>query len=408
MALTRRQFLSLTGGAGALMATGAWAGLLGEQVADGSGSATTTPPPRPPRTLVVVQLGGGNDGLNTVVPEDGRYRDARPSLGIPEAELLRPAGLTGASLHPALAPLVAPWTAGSLAIVQSLGYAHAGRSHFECSQHWWDGAHPGQPTTTGWIGRWLDSTAPAEGSHPLRAVALGAGSPALRAERTVATVVLDPRAFAIRAPRGVDAKALADAFVATAAPLSPDALLAASQRSVASAMAAVDTLKTPLAEVGAGDGKLTGLLGLAADLVTRRLGIDVITLGASGFDTHSAQADEHAELLADLAGGLARFSEKVAAAGMADQTLVMTTSEFGRRVAQNGSLGTDHGLGGCQLLLGPAVRGGLVGTLDLSRLHDGDLAATIDPRSLFAAGLDWLGGPTTDVLHDHEDLGLLR
>ena len=398
--LSRRQFLSLTGGAGALITAGGWTSLVREQI------ETAAALSRPTRTLVVVQLGGGNDGLNTVVPDDGRYRDVRPRLAIAEAEVIRPARMAGAGLHPALAPVVPRWDAGHLAVVQSLGYAHAGRSHFECSQHWWDGTDPMSPSSTGWLGRWLDATAGDGRDHPLRAIALGAGMPALRAERSIATVVLRPEAFAVRAPRRVDATALTDAFAATAAPVSPDAMIAASQRSVTSALAAVDLLAEPLAGAGARDG-LADQLALVGDLIVRRLGTEVITCGVGGFDTHATQAADHAALLGDLAAGLDRLWQAIVAGGVEDHVLVMTTSEFGRRVAENGSLGTDHGLGGCQLMLGTGVRGGMVGDVDLGHLHQGDLHPTIDPRSLYATALDWLGGPTDEVLDGYEDLGIL-
>jgi uncharacterized protein (DUF1501 family) len=134
----------------------------------------------------------------------------------------------------------------------------------------------------------------------------------------------------------------------------------------------------------------------------------VVTAG--GYDTHSAQLARHEELLTDLAAGMTAFFEAGDAAGWSDRVVLMTTSEFGRRVAENGSAGTDHGLGGAHMLLGPAVVGTqVVGHVDLGRLSDGDVAATVDPRSLYAAALDWLGGPTDEVLGSHYDrLGLIK
>ncbi|MDQ3106827.1 MAG: DUF1501 domain-containing protein, partial [Actinomycetota bacterium] len=170
---------------------------------------------------------------------------------------------------------------------------------------------------------------------------------------------------------------------------------------------AMDAADTEGTETDAGAGRLTAALELAADLIVRRLGVEVITTGVGGFDTHADQAATHAMLLGDLATGLASFWKTLTDAGLADDVLVMTTSEFGRRVAENGSAGTDHGVGGCQFFLGGGVRQGAVGTVDLANLVDGDLRPTIDPRSMYAEALEWLGGPTADVVGSYEDLGLV-
>ena len=122
-----------------------------------------------------------------------------------------------------------------------------------------------------------------------------------------------------------------------------------------------------------------------------------------GFDTHANQATEHQTLLADLATGVSSFFTTLATSGRADRVLLITTSEFGRRAQQNGSDGSDHGHGGVHFAAGPAVHGGLHGTIDLGALADGDLAASVDTRSLYAAGLDWLGGPSAELLDGHKD-----
>ncbi len=413
--LTRRRFLVL-GGAGTAVGLAGVAGWTTLGPDERKTSASDSSPTLRRRTLVVVELGGGNDGLGTVVPDDGRYRDARPTLAVPEADLVRLAGLSGAALHPALAPLVPLWNAGKLAVVRSVGFEHLGRSHFECSQHWWDGALPGESRPDGWLGRWLAATAPPGGADPWRAVALGAGAQALRSASAFSILVRDPSSFGLTTPARVDAAKVAAALGAAAAINDPgtSAVHAASKAAVSSALrsvehlgAALDAAETVGAETDGDSGRLTAGLGLAADLIVRRLGIEVITTGVGGFDTHADQAATHATLLGDLATGLASFWKTVTDAGLADDVLVMTTSEFGRRVAENGSGGTDHGLGGCQFLLGGGVHQGVVGTADLAHLVDGDLGATIDPRSMYAEALEWLGGPTDEVLGSYEDLGLV-
>jgi uncharacterized protein (DUF1501 family) len=111
----------------------------------------------------------------------------------------------------------------------------------------------------------------------------------------------------------------------------------------------------------------------------------------------------HERLLADLANGVSSFFSTLQQHGHADRVVLMTTSEFGRRAAENGSNGTDHGHGGVHFVAGPAVHGGLHGSVDVANLADGDLPAAVDTRSLYAAGLDWLGGPSGELLDGHTD-----
>ncbi len=156
-------------------------------------------------------------------------------------------------------------------------------------------------------------------------------------------------------------------------------------------------------------GDLTQGLAAAASLIEMDLGTRVFFVSASGFDTHANQAAEHEQLLGDLATGISSFFAALDKSGHSDRVLLLTTSEFGRRAGQNGSDGTDHGHGGVHFVAGRAVRGGLHGDIDLGALVDGDLAASVDTRSLYAAGLDWLGGPTAELLDGHTDTyGLLK
>jgi uncharacterized protein (DUF1501 family) len=285
-------------------------------------------------------------------------------------------------------------------VVQGLGYEHPGRSHFSCEQHWWDGVSTHESSETGWLGRWLDATAPSGEQDPLRALALGGPAPVLRAERARSTTVVDPAGFT--------ASGTARVLAAATSPDDPDPVVAAAQRAVDDALASVDSLEPTLRAAQPSERRtLRADLELAAAVVTADLGVEVLVVGGGGFDTHAAQSATHAALLADLAAGLNAFWSAVAAAGRSDDVLVVTTSEFGRRVAENGSAGTDHGLAGCQLVLGGGVHGALVGDVDLGDLVDGDLRPTVDPRSLFAAALTWLGGPVDGVLDDYEDLGLV-
>jgi len=120
-----------------------------------------------------------------------------------------------------------------------------------------------------------------------------------------------------------------------------------------------------------------------------------------GFDTHSYQRSAHEELLTNLADGLASFHQRLEADGHADRVLIMTTSEFGRRLQENGSAGTDHGTAGTQFIIGPNQ--GIIGQVDLDNLVDGDVPIYVDTRSMYATALDWLGGPTDEILGQKYD-----
>lgn len=429
--LSRRTFIGAAGGVAGAAAVGGgvWATLIRDRVDESAGrvAATTTTSAMPgttttlgptggvpldQRVLVIVEMAGGNDALNTLVSSDGRYRDNRPQLAIPEAELLALPG-TDFSLHPSLAGLVPLWEGGTLAAVAGSGMAQQSRSHFKAMDTWWS-AVPGAASQTGWLGRWLDATLEGE-NDPLRAIALGGGSPALVGTRTLATVVRSPATFSLQTAEGSDNDAIVEAFLSTAEPLSGQPELAAAQYAIPSTLSAVELL----ASVSGGTDEevslandvntVTDLLQTAAGIIDLDIGTRVITVGIGGFDTHANQLGNHANLLADVGDGIAAFLARLEADGNADKVMLVTTSEFGRRVAENGSLGTDHGQGGCQFVVGPDVVGGqLVGGYDFDALTLGDIPAVIDTRSVYSAALDWLGGPTDEILGgSHERLGLL-
>ncbi len=415
-ALSRRRFIATAGGAAgaAAVAGGAWAALVRDGVEESrptgtstTSTSTTTSLARDPasgrRVLVVLELAGGNDALNTLVPAAGRYRDARPTLAVPEQDLV---GSGDHGLHPALAALAPWWESGSLAAVVGVAMTDQSRSHFEAMDAWWSAsADPG--IRTGWLGRWLDATAPPGEPDPLRAIALGGGQRALLADEARSTVVHSPEAFALRTPPGIDNDALVEAFLATSAPLSSAPELAAAQTAIPSTLSAVDLLGSVMA--GEESAGVTSLLQTAAGIIDLDIGTRVITVGTGGFDTHADQAARHGQLLTDVGDGVAGFFERLEQDGNHERVMLVTTSEFGRRVAENGSGGTDHGTGGLQFLCGAGVAGGrVVGEYDLDHLVDGDLPATVDTRSVYAAALDWLGGPTDDLLDgSHDRLGLL-
>jgi uncharacterized protein (DUF1501 family) len=406
MTMSRRRFLGTAGAVagGAAAGYAAWANLLRDQSERAESGPRSTPPSAPPstlaanagRVLVVVQCNGGNDALNTLVPVvEGAYHDLRPGLGIAEADALAIDDRSG--MHPSLAPILPYWQNGTLAFFQSIGFANQTRSHFDAMDTWWS-ANPAQPTKSGWLGRWNDLTQ--DGSNPLRVISLGARSPALIGARTIATLVTEPASFSLPAPDGIDAAALTEAFLATSVPLSRDELLAASQHAVPASLEAVELVASASGLTGAGgpeegsedmaDGGITSLLRTAAGIIEADAGTQVIAVSIEGFDTHARQAETHAALLSDVGTGIAQFLDRVDQMGRGDDVLVITTSEFGRRVAENGSGGTDHGAAGTMLVCGNGVAGQVVGEVDLTNLVDGDLPVAIDTRSLYAVALEWL------------------
>ena len=360
------------------------------------------------RTLVVVQLNGGNDALNTLVPSDGRYRDARPTLAIPESELVALAGTTEWSLHPQLAVLAAYWAAGHATFLPGIGFSDPDHSHFVSLDRWWraDDFTSG----TGWLGRGVSSSGADVG--PLYATALGNGAPLLLSDRYQAAVVLQPAAF--RFPAQLPPESLLE----LTHPLSPDRFTALAQRSLGSTIEAVSAFAellgqqpTPTGDNSSREGGFGFAQGLdlAASLVTGDVGARIVVVSAGGFDTHSNQLTTHADLLTDLAAGIDGFMKRVAAAGAAEQTLLITTSEFGRRVGENASGGFDHGAGGMSMMFGPMVNSGIRSTIDLGDQLDGDVRPTLDPRTMYTACLDWLGLDVSAALGKrYDETKLLR
>ncbi len=358
-------------------------------------TVATAAPKATDRVLVVVQLSGGNDGINTLIPVTGRYHDLRPTLGIPDDKLVKFPGVSDYGLHPSFAPLQGLLDAGHVAALASVGYPAPSRSHFLSLDNWWS-ATPGKVSQTGWLGRYLDVTG-GTANDPLRAVALGSGVPALRGVDSRATVVISPDTFKIKATSG---SGLIDGWKLIGGPNASAAV---------DAVGVFQKLKVEAAanqDAAAEEGNIAKSLALAAEMIIAKTSARVIHINTGGFDTHANQLETQARLLGDLATGLQHFNDRLTAAGMADHALVMTTSEFGRRAAENGS-GTDHGKASVEFLVGPMVKGGVIGQTDLVNLDDGDLRADIDFRSIYSSALNWLGGPSQEILlGSFEPIGL--
>ena len=343
-------------------------------------------------TLVCLFLRGGADGLNIVVPHgDDAYYAARPSLGIPRPDssganpVLDLDGFFG--LHPVLAPLLPLYQAGTLAAVHATGSPDESRSHFKAMAEMERGAFGGG-VYSGWLARHL-ATLDTGANSALRAVAIG--------ERLPTSLIGTPAATALRAVKEIrlhgseDERDRLEQAIGDLYGRFDDALgLAAAQiLDTLSVLEQVDPAYQPRGRAYP-ESELGRALSTVAQLIRLNVGMEVATVDVGGWDTHATQGAGEglmASNLADLAEGLAAFYEDLSA--HIDAVTVVVMSEFGRRVQENGALGTDHGHGSMMLVLGDHIAGGQV-IADWPGLHQealvgpGDLAVTIDYRDILA------------------------
>lgn len=361
------------------------------------------------RILVIVQLAGGNDGVNTVVPyADDAYHAARPSLAIGKGTVLKVNDHIG--LHPQLAGLKELYDEGAMSIIQGVGYPHPNRSHFR-SMDIWNTAQPeSEITGDGWLGRALDSSA-ARFAGKVPALALGTENLplALVAPRTNVPSIRSLEDYQLRFGEGGTAadhqlrqalaRKLADGGKADNA-----TDLNFIRQTLGTAIDSAQRLKEVAASYQPAapypQTQLASSLKTVAQLIAGDLGTRIFFVSLGGFDTHSRQAGAHNALLAELSGAVSAFFKDLRGHKLADRVLLATYSEFGRRLKENGSLGTDHGAASQMFVVTGAAKGGVVGEHpSLTDLDDGDLKHHTDFRSVYATLLDrWLGIPSEPVL----------
>jgi len=352
------------------------------------------------RILVVVQLDGGNDGLNTVVPyADDAYARHRPTLRLRPQELIKLDDRVGLPRSmQAAARLVED---GRLAIVQGVGYPNPNRSHFHSMAIW----HTADPklqeadrSTLGWLGRAFDRLdRPSDGTD---AVYVGTDDlpRALVGRRAAALSMSAADDLALRLG-AEDRAARADAAAGAAG----NDLLAFVRRRMLEAYGTADQLtdsaRGTAADVVYPQTPLANRLRLIARIIRSGAGARVYYASHGSFDTHSDQLARHSALLYEFSGAVKAFLDDLKAARLSDRVLLLAFSEFGRRVAENGS-GTDHGTAGPVFLAGDAVRAGPASLPpDLANLDNGDLKPTSDFRQVYASVLeDWLQLPSEPVL----------
>lgn len=357
------------------------------------------------RVLVVIQLSGGNDGLNTVVPyRDEAYRKARPKLGIAAAEVRKINDYIG--FHPALEGVSQLMESGRFSIVQGVGYPTPNRSHFESMDIWHTCHSKKDRSPEGWLGRWIanaqgEAHQDSLGLHlggeqqPLALVGRGVQVPSVASINqfrwNVQPTDVTSRENSRMEKQPIDKSQSID-------------LLNFVQSSTASALEASQRLESALKSPEAGGefpkSPLGEKLRVISRLISAGLSTRVYYVTLDGFDTHSQQPLAHAGLLRQWSEALTAFVERMEAAGQADRVAVMTFSEFGRRVAENASEGTDHGAAAPLFFAGPKMPQQIVGEIpNLTDLEDGDIKFKIDFRQVYASVIEqWFGGNSTPIL----------
>jgi len=403
---TRRRFLGIVaGGTGVtvgpmVLSPFAWSPLVGTRSSRGE-----------ERAVVIIQLTGGNDALNTVIPfEDPAYHRARPTLRS-VTDKAKPVS-DSLALHSAFAPCEELLKDKVLTILQGVGYPNSSRDHGQALRDW-QTAVPGDPMErAGWVGRACDHLA-FETFALAPAVFVGTMQLPLTLVGT-RSIVPTIRRVEDLIP-GISAFSSASTTERTGSSSSgrkntpnPRGLREFLQRTAAAADQAANRVAKVLEKRAippvALRYELQRRLEVIATIIEARVGIQFFytDLGGpepGGFDTHANQADNHAALLTELAWGLAHFHRRTEASGLSQAVLVMTFSEFGRTLHENGRRGTDHGAATCLFLLGGGLKGGIIGAHpSLTNLDQGGLRYHTDFRSLYRTMLeDWLGIPAAAI-----------
>ncbi|MBC8083067.1 MAG: DUF1501 domain-containing protein [Hymenobacter sp.] len=351
------------------------------------------------RRLVMVQLGGGNDGLNTVIPfRDDLYYKARPTLGIREQSGV----LTldkDLGLNPAMTRLKGLYDQGHVAVLNSVGYPNPDRSHFRSMDIWQSGSAADQYLSTGWLGRYLDSNCPAC-QVPYNGLEVDDTlSLAMKGEVRKGLALKNPEKFHQITQNRFIAQVSGEQPTGAGSEL--DYLYKTLAETSSSADYLYQTSKVYKSSVAYPTTDFGRNLKTTAELINSGITSRVFYVSLTGFDTHVRQQEQQGRLLGDLSNGLASFAEDLQKAGTFNDTLVVVFSEFGRRVTQNASNGTDHGTANNVLLLGGGLKqkGVLNNAPDLQNLLDGDLRHQLDFRSLYATVLhDWLQADDNAIL----------
>ncbi|MFZ5948557.1 MAG: DUF1501 domain-containing protein [Stygiobacter sp.] len=340
------------------------------------------------KILVLIQLKGGNDGINTVIPIDqySTYINNRPSIKIEESQILKLNNATG--FHPALSQLHTLFNEGKLSLIQNVGYSSPNRSHFRATDIWLSASDSNQYLYEGWIARYLLKTFPGfpdlPPAHPMGIQLSSVPSGLFDSDKGgVALSFSDPNAF----------YTLVNGMKEDNDP--PPATLAGDELKFLKEVASLSIQYASVIKEKADKGNPTSTypttrlgpqLKIVADLILGGLETPVYLTQLDGFDTHSNQLNTHQILLQNLSDSVIAFQRDIEKTGLADKVIIMTFSEFGRRVKENASLGTDHGAALPIFVIGKNVNGGIVGSNpNLSNLdNNGDIKFIYDFRQLYS------------------------
>jgi len=407
---TRRDFIR-TGMLGAALTWSIPAFLL--KTADSlhaasDGALTQQPTGKDSSILVILQLSGGNDGLNTVIPiGDDDYYKARPKIAIPAASALKISDTVG--LHPAMTDLQTLYDLGNLAILQATGYPNPNRSHFRSMEIWHTASDSDRTEAYGWLGRYFDNAC--VGCDPTVGVALGHQAPEAFSSHHPAQGITIENIAQYRLPKDVEAlyadhPEMMDSSDDSSSGSSIQSLSGGASHVGISPLdflerveLDVEVSSKKIRDINATTknqatypaGKLAQDLSLVGRLIAGRLPTRVFYVSFGGFDTHANQAPTQNRLLGELSSALRAFVTDLQKQGNFNRTTILAFSEFGRRVKENGSGGTDHGSGAPLFVCGGGVKGGIYGalpSLEAKNLLNGDVRFSTDFRSVYATLLE--------------------
>src|SRR5713101_1967948 len=368
--------------------------------------------------LVVLQLSGGNDGINTLIPfGDSNYSKLRPTLGFGANEVLRLTDSVG--LNPNLEKLKALYDQGKVGIIQGIGYPNPNRSHFR-SMDIWHSARPDTFEHSGWLGRYVSACQCAQ-DNSMPAISVGDQLNTLFwTDTTLVPAVASIGAFSFltdtkyKNDRTFQMQTLQNIYSQAGNWSAYESLI---RRGTLQALAGSDELQKVAAiyqspvTYPANNG-LANQLKTVAQVIAGNLGTRLFSVSMGGFDTHTNQKVNQDKLLGQLGDAVDAFMQDLANMKRQDDVVIMTFSEFGRRVKQNGSNGTDHGTAEPMFIIGNKVHGGLYGTYpSLSDLdNNGDLKFNADFRSVYAGILrDVVGADATPILSgSYDPIGVIH
>ena len=422
---TRREFLRRTGLGSSL----AWtvpaflANTFSVLQAEAADSAIQTPTGKDASILVVLQMAGGNDGINTVVPyANDFYHKARPRIGLKAADVLKINDEIG--LHGAMKGFKSLYDAGQLSIIQGVGYPNPNRSHFRSTEIWQTASNSDRVEKYGWVGRYFDNACP--GADPAVGVVIGNQLPqSFFAAKPKGIVFNNPQNYRfmsngagteesykklneleMSSPLPDDNSGGSIAMLPAGMPMTGGRAVDFISRTALDAQHSSEEVRAIAARVQNQaeypGSQLGGSLKLVAKLIGGGLPTRIYYVSQGGYDTHTNQLGSQQRLLGDLAESVKAFTDDLRAQGNMGRVLVMTFSEFGRRVSENANGGTDHGAAAPMFIVGNKVKAGLHGqypSLAPADLYQGDVKYNVDFRSVYAGVLEnWLKTKSAPIL----------